>query len=204
MGNLNLSISPTVEALKNKKIVCIPTDTIYGLSVSAYEKQLLKKVSELKGRTSPFILLMDSLNKIRGILNEIPVSFLKLKAARLIPGPITMLLRVRVKVDYIVSSEGKVAVRIPSMDFLQKVLRELDFPIISTSANISGKPPARTIDDARKYFGRKVDLYIDGGELGGYPSTIIDLTEDSVKLIREGSIPFNNIIDALKKTVNTC
>ncbi len=199
MKGLNLSIASTVEALKNKKIVCIPTDTIYGLSANAYEKQLLKKVSELKGRASPFILLMDSLNKIIGILNEIPVSFLKLKAAGLIPGPITMLFKVRVKIDYIVSSEGKVAIRIPSMDFLQKVLMELDFPIISTSANLSGKPPAKTIDEAKKYFGENVDFYLDGGRLEGYPSTMIDLTETPVKLIREGAIPFNDIMEALNK-----
>ncbi len=199
MDKFDLEVMKTVEALKSKKLVCIPTDTIYGLSANAFEKDLLKKASELKGRKSPFILLMDSINKVRGILSEIPVSFLKLKSEGLIPGPITVLLRVRVKIDYIVSNEGKIAVRIPSDDFLMAVLRELEFPIISTSANITGMPPAKTIEEAKKYFGENVDIYIDGGYLDGEPSTIIDLSDSKISLIREGRVPFSKIREIVEK-----
>ena len=198
MDNISIKIEKTVEALKNKKIVCIPTDTIYGISANAFERELLKKVMQLKRRETPFILLMDSINKVRGILNFIPPAFLKLKAAGLVPGPITMLFKVRAKINYIVSNEGKVAIRIPSSEFLREVLYRIDFPIISTSANITGKPPARTIDEAKRYFGNDIELYIDGGVLEGEPSTIIDLSESEPKLVREGVIKFNTILNRIK------
>jgi len=197
MLDLEIRVEKTVEALNGKKIVCIPTDTIYGISANAFEKELLKKVSMLKRREAPFILLMDSINKVRGILNFIPLSFLKLKASGLIPGPVTMLFKVRAKIDYIVSKEGKVAVRIPSSDFLKKVLYKIDFPIISTSANISGLPPADTIEKAKEYFGNSIDLYIDNGRLIGEPSTIIDLSYEKPKLIREGAVKFDTIMKLL-------
>ncbi len=199
MDDLDLKLKKTVEALENKKIVCIPTDTIYGISANAFERELLKKVMQLKRRESPFILLMDSINKVRGILNFIPPAFLKLKASGLIPGPITMLFKVRAKIDYIVSQEGKIAIRIPSYDFLKKVLYRVNFPIISTSANISGLPPARNIKEAKKYFGDEIDLYIDSGTLEGEPSTIIDLSSEEPKLIREGRIKFDTIMKQIKK-----
>ncbi len=199
MDDLDLKVKKTVKALENKKIVCIPTDTIYGISANAFERDLLKKVMRLKRRESPFILLTDSINKVRGILNFIPPAFLKLKASGLIPGPITMLFKVRAKIDYIVSQEGKIAIRIPSSDFLKKVLYNVNFPIISTSANISGFPPARNIKEARNYFGDEIDLYIDGGTLEGEPSTIIDLSSEEPELIREGRIKFDTIKKQIKK-----
>src|SRR3989338_7413332 len=69
---------------------------------------------------------------------------------------------------------GTIAFRLPDKEELRKLLREAG-PIVAPSANIEGQPPAQTIEQAQKYFGTAVDFYIDGGEIDGKPSTILDL-----------------------------
>jgi len=186
-------IEKTKEFLKNGKIVCIPTDTIYGLSANGFDKESLRKLKKIKKREDPFLLLTDSLNKILGLINYINPVFHKLKSEGLIPGPLTLLLKARVKIEDITSDRGTIAMRIPKFDFLQKILSSVNFPIVSTSANLKGMPPATTIKEAYGNLEENIDFYVDAGELNNSPSTIIDISEETVKYIREGIIKFKKI-----------
>jgi len=179
--------------LKQGKVVCIPTDTIYGLSVNAFDREALTKIKKLKRKSGPFIILTDSLNKIRGIINEIPPAFYKLKSAGIIPGPITMLFKSRVRIEDITSEEGKIAVRLPKNDFLEKIFSRIDFPIISTSANIKGEKYSKSIKNAKQIFKNSVDLYIDKGPINKESSTIIDISEENIKYLREGMVSLKKI-----------
>ncbi len=186
-------IEKTKEFIEKGDIVCIPTDTIYGLSVNSFDKNSLIKLKRLKQREEPFLLLTDSLNKIIGLINYINPVFHKLKANGLIPGPLTLLFKVRVNIDDITSERGTIAVRIPKSDFLQKLLSSINFPIVSTSANLKGMTPAKTIEEAHNYLKEDVKLYVDAGKLDGPPSTIIDISDENIRYIREGGIKFKKI-----------
>ena len=91
---------------------------------------------------------------------------------------------------YLTADTGRIAVRIPGESAALYLVREAGFPITATSANPSGMPPAEDADTVIRYFGEKIDMVIDGGRTaGGLPSTIADVTEKKIKIVREGAIP---------------
>ncbi len=191
--NSDNSIFKILNSLKKGQIVCLPTDTIYGLSANSFNKEALIRLKKIKEREEPFILLTDSLNKIIGLINYINPVFHKLKGAGLIPGPVTLLFKARVRIEHITSDKGTIAVRIPNSEHLKTILSSVNFPIVSTSANPKGKIPAKSIMEAYNYFKEDVDLYIDNGEAENLPSTIIDISEENIQYVREGIIKFDKI-----------
>ena len=106
------------------------------------------------------------------------------------PGPLTLLLKAKSDLSsYLTARTGRVAVRIPGESFALHLAREAGFPITATSANPSGMPPAEDADAVIRYFGKEIDMVIDGGKTaGGLPSTIADVREEKIKIVREGVI----------------
>ncbi|GFP38247.1 L-threonylcarbamoyladenylate synthase, partial [Candidatus Hakubella thermalkaliphila] len=127
------------------------------------------------------------LNRIPDEINETPSVLIN----KFCPGPLTM--RLKAKKDrskYLTASTGRFAVRIPGESFALHLAKKAGFPITSTSANISGMPPAEDAETVIKYFGEKIDMIIDRGRTpGGLPSTIVDAAGESIKIVREGAIP---------------
>ena len=191
--NKNLSdiLKMAVEILNNGGIVAFPTETFYGLGVKFDNEASLRKLYGLKKRTKekPMPLIIGDrtlLSMIAVSVNEIAESLM----GKFWPGPLTLLLEAKKGLSpYLTADTGRIAVRIPGESAAFYLVREAGFPITATSANPSGMPPAEDADAVIRYFGEKIDMVIDGGRTaGGLPSTIADVTEKKIKIVREGAI----------------
>lgn len=190
--NLSDVLKRAVEILNNGGIVAYPTETFYGLGVKFDKEASLKKLYELKkrpkGKPMPLIIgSRASLSMVAVFVNEIAESLMD----EFWPGPLTLLLKAKEGLSsYLTANTGRIAVRIPGESAALYLVREAGFPITATSANPSGMPPAEDAGAVIRYFGEEVDMVIDGGRTpGGLPSTIADVTEKKIKIVREGAIP---------------
>ncbi|MDO8746354.1 MAG: L-threonylcarbamoyladenylate synthase [Thermodesulfovibrionales bacterium] len=191
-NNLAEVLKKAVAVLNNGGIVAYPTETFYGLGVKFDKGNSLKKLFELKKRQEekPMPLIIGGrtlLSMIAESVNEIAESLMD----KFWPGPLTLLLEAKKGLSpYLTAGTGRIAVRIPGESAAFYLVREAGFPITATSANPSGMPPAEDADAVIRYFGEKIDMVIDGGRTaGGLPSTIADVTEKKIKIVREGAIP---------------
>jgi L-threonylcarbamoyladenylate synthase len=189
--NLQEVLNTAVETLKTGGIIAYPTETFYGLGVRFDLEQSLKRLYKIKQR--PKDKAMPLIIGEKRLLYSI-ASSINSTAESLIdgfwPGPLTLLVPANENIsEWLTAGTGKVAVRIPGESFALRLARHAGFPITSTSANISGLPPARNVATVMKYFSDDIDLIVDGGEVpGGLPSTIIDTTENRMRIVREGAI----------------
>jgi len=184
-------IKSGIAILKDGGLVAFPTDTVYGLGACFDNPDAVKRIYEVKKRPYDMalpLLVADEL-QIREITEYIPdIAVLLIK--KLLPGGLTLVLPKAESVPAIVTGGGKtVAVRITGHPVAIALIRGVGKPITGTSVNVSGKPSALTAEEARLQLGDKVDLIIDGGRCGGgIESTIIDVTGDIPRLLREGVI----------------
>jgi len=182
-----------IEILNDGGIVAYPTETFYGLGVKFDKEASLRKLYELKKRpkekSMPLIIgNRASLAMIAVFVNEIAEPLMD----KFWPGPLTLILKAKKGLSpYLTADTGRIAVRIPGESAALYLAREAGFPITATSANPSGMPPAEDADSVIRYFGEKIDMIIDGGRTaGGLPSTIADVTEKSIRIVREGAIAY--------------
>ncbi len=165
----------------------IPTDTIYGLAARAADPQAVERLYALKKRDAkPGTLIAANLEQ----LESLGLKHRYLKAVENFwPGAISVIIPCSdPALKYLHRGKLSLAVRIPADEKLQKILSKTG-PLLTTSANHPGEPPAETITQAKKYFGNKVDFYRDGGDLSGrQPSTIIRIVDDAVEVIRDGAV----------------
>ena len=181
----------TVETLANGDIVAYPTETFYGLGVKFDLEDSLKNLYEIKQRPKDKAMPLIIGNKellplITASVNNIALLLMD----RFWPGPLTLILSAKENLsEYITAGTHKVAVRIPGESFALHLAKYANFPISATSANPSGIPPASDAETITRYFGDRIDLIIDGGPTSGeLPSTIVDVTEREMKILREGMI----------------
>ncbi len=183
-------IELAVGALRNDGIMVYPTDTLYGLGCNALSGKAIKKVYSAKGRdfNKPLSVAFHSLEQAKDYVQFSPIA-LKL-AKKFLPGPLTIILPKKHEFPKELNSGMKnVGIRIPDSKIALEIIKEFGYPITATSANISGENDPVTAGDVAKQIGDKVDLIVDGGKCKlSKPSTIIDVTNKKIKIIREGVI----------------
>lgn len=189
--NMDHILHQIVDILKNGGIIAYPTETFYGLGVKFDMEDSLKKLYEFKKRPEEKAMPLIIGNK--RLLTVVAASITNLAVTLMDsfwPGPLTLIFPAKENLSgYITAGTHKVAVRIPGESFALLLAKTANFPITATSANPSGLPPAQDAETVIKYFGDKIDLIIDAGPTsGGLPSTIVDITEDKIKILREGVI----------------
>ncbi|MBI2589106.1 threonylcarbamoyl-AMP synthase [Candidatus Saccharibacteria bacterium] len=178
-----------VELLKNGGVGFIPSDTIYGLSARALDKTAVKKLQALKGRTQnkPFIILISNIWQLKDLgIKELSLELI----TKYWPGPLTIVFDAPKTPKWLHQGFGSLAVRLPKPKELRDLINKVG-PLISTSANPDGQPPAVSSKKAEKYFGDKLDFYIDAGEIIAAPSTIVKLTGGKLEILRQGSVKIN-------------
>lgn len=184
-------IGAAVEALRRGEVVVFPTETLYGLGADALNAAAVEKIFELKGRdpVNPIPVLVADRRMLAALVAAIPPLAEKL-IERFWPGPLTIVLPAREDIPRpLVNSSGGVGVRISSSAIAAELVGKLGRPLTATSANPSGQAAARTVAEARSYFGGKIDIFIDGGELKSKTgSTVVDVRGDSLAIIRQGEI----------------
>lgn len=168
-------------------VAVIPTDTVYGVVARAEDKDATERLYQLKRREDkPGTLIaanIDQLEKLglkRRYLTAVEQYW---------PGPISVIIPCAdPALSYLHRGKMSLAVRLPDDKKLQILLAETG-PLLTSSANQPGQPPAVSIDEAKKYFGGAPDFYIDGGDLSArQPSTIIRIVDDAIEIIRQGAV----------------
>lgn len=162
-------------------VVVFPTETVYGLAVRAGSPAAAARLRRLKGRPDgkPFQLIVSG-PKAAGAICEFPEDAKRLAKA-FWPGPLTLVLRF--------GKRKWAGVRLPDHAVARRLAQLCGGAIVSTSANISGFPPAKTADEAARELGSRVAFILDGGPAAiGKPSTVVKCTGRDVVLLREGAI----------------
>lgn len=177
-----------IDALKEGKTVVYPTDTVYGIGANALDIEAIKKVYKIKKRMfnkqiSICVPTIGYIKKIAHINKETEKI-----VGQFLPGPFTIILRKKENIPSLLTAdEEKIGIRIPD----NKVCMELskEFPITTTSANLSGKEIPESVDGILKQLDDTIDLILDAGICKhGVHSTVIDMTVDPPKIIRKGAI----------------
>ncbi|MDX6492698.1 MAG: L-threonylcarbamoyladenylate synthase [Gaiellaceae bacterium] len=186
------SVAEAVEAIRRGEPVILPTDTVYGLCADAYRSEPAERVYRLKGRpqTQPTALvagdvdtLLECIPELRGRSESI--------ARALLPGPLTLILPNPARRFRWVAGESydAIGVRVPALDGPAAEVLEQVGCVIATSANLAGGPDPRRLEAVPEEIRGGVAATIDGGELPGTPSTVLDFTGDEPKVVREGAVP---------------
>jgi L-threonylcarbamoyladenylate synthase len=177
-----------VSVLKSGGVGVLPTDTLYGLVGSALSKEAVEKIYQLKGRdyNKPFIVLLSEAGDL-GRFNIEADDFTRGKLAEFWPGPVSVVLPCPLdEYEYLHRGEKTLAFRVPDDDDLRDFLK-MTGPLVAPSANHQGEESAKNIKEAEEYFGDKVSFYINGGELGGEPSTLVRIQNGELGVLRQGS-----------------
>lgn len=187
----NKIIDDAVEILNDDGVIIVPTDTVYGLAVSSKSETAINKIYSIKNRNfdKRLPIVVDTYERLMNVC-EINKDTLK-KLQPFYPGKITLVLKKK-------NSEETVAVRMINNEIINKIIEKLDCPLCLTSANVSNKETSDDIMEIIDEFDGMADMVIMGNKTSKVCSTIIDLTKDNVKLLREGAVPFESIKEALK------
>lgn len=177
--------------LAQNRVIVYPTETYYGLGASGFAREALRRIFEIKGRPSSkgLPVLVSDLKMAEGLAAELPPAFYSL-ASRFWPGPLTLVVKAAPHLPPELVGPGRtVGMRLPAVPWLQALIRESRFALVTTSANISGQGEIASAEEVQRVFMEKVDLIVDGGQTpGSKPSTVIDLTGEKPVLVREGVI----------------
>jgi len=179
--------------------VILPTDTRYALGCLASDPEAARALRAAKGRddAQPLPLVVGDVEQLGALCGPLP-DVARTLAARFWPGPLTLVLSAAAAVsDAITSGGGTVAVRVPAHDFLRRLCLRVG-PLVSTSANRSGRPAPQSCAEALAEVGQFVALAVDGGFGNALPSTIVDVTGSEPKLRRAGPIAWPEIAAALR------
>ncbi len=175
-----------IEILKEGKIAVMPTDTIYGVLGSAFNEKTVERIYEIRKRekTKPFIILISDLSDLKKFGIKIK-PFQRRLIKKFWPGAVSLIFDCKSKkFEYLHRGKKSLALRLPKPKWLRNLLEKTG-PLVAPSANLAGKKPATTIEEAKKYFGFKVDFYLDAGKIEGKPSTIIDIRKKEIKIVRK-------------------
>lgn len=179
-------------AILNGSVISLPTDTFYALGADPFNLRAVEQIFQIKGRQGwkPLLLLIDSVDQAKAIARNIPDVFHEI-AEQFWPGPLTLILPAANNLPFkVTGGTGTVGMRIPDLAITRQLIRAIDLPVIGTSANLSARPACATADEVLQQLGGKIELVLDYGQLNGTAaSTILDLTEEPARLIREGAVP---------------
>ena len=181
-------IKVAIKKIKDGGIIVFPTDTVYGIGCDPYNKKTISRLYEIKKRkkTKPFPILGISKTELEKIAE---FNTLEEKIAeKFWPGQVTLVLKVKdEKIRQSLCLDKKIAVRVPNNQCVLSLLKECKL-LVGTSANISGTTPFTDPNECSKNL-TKYDLLIDGGIIPSQgESTIVEIVEDDIKILRAGHV----------------
>ena len=192
------------EMIRQGKLVAIPTETVYGLGANGLDEAAVAKIFEAKGRPqdNPLILHVADAGDMERFCHSIPESAYAL-AEKFWPGPLTMVLPARDTVPLSTRAGlPSVAVRCPDCEVTRQIIRLSGVPVAAPSANISGKPSTTTAQHVLHDHDGRIDAVVDAGPCRvGVESTIIDLTDETPRLLRPGGITPEQLTEVVGKCI---
>ncbi|HSA95176.1 MAG TPA: L-threonylcarbamoyladenylate synthase [Acidobacteriota bacterium] len=196
-GSANTEEVRTVAAaLREGAVAAYPTETFYALGAAAFLKEAVERIYRLKDREAGKALsvIASDLDMVKEVCGPLPRGFVAL-AGEFWPGPLTLVLPAAPAVPAFLAGPGRtIAVRVPPLAWLRALVRELGEPLTATSANLSGEKEISDPREVEALFRGRIDLLVDGGPApGGLASTIVDLSGDRPRVLREGRIDRDRI-----------
>ncbi|GAA1475431.1 L-threonylcarbamoyladenylate synthase [Corynebacterium felinum] len=197
--NRAIGIKAAVSAVKSGRLVVLPTDTLYGLGCDAFDIAAVERLLATKGRgpDMPVPVLVGSWETARGLVHSYDERLRTLIEA-FWPGALSIVVPQAPSLVWnLGDTRGTVMLRMPLHPVAIELLRETG-PMAVSSANISGHAPSTTAQAAKEQLGTAVNVYLDGGECSvGVASSIIDLSGERPRLLREGGISAERIAEVL-------
>lgn len=197
--SLEKEIEIAKEKLLNHGVVAFPTETVMGLGVLYNDREAYDKLNQIKRRPEdkPYTLMVKSVDDLAkyGVINEVTQRVID----AFMPGSITILVPVKENSvpDYVTHNSNVIGMRVPTNLEAISLLEKVEIPLLVPSANRSGEKPALNSDEVKRIFGDELDFVISGEAQNEVPSTIVDLTKEAVKVVREGPIDERDILDAI-------
>jgi L-threonylcarbamoyladenylate synthase len=190
-GKENLCWKKFALLLKEGVAAVMPTDTIYGICGSALNEKTVEKIYKLRKRApqKPMIILISGFNDLN-IFGIKPNKKERDVLEKIWPGKVSVILNIKnkekiKKFEYLHRRTKTLSFRLPKSGFLSKILK-ISGPLVAPSANWESHIPAKTINEAKKYFGNKV-VYYDKGKIVGKPSTLIKIKDGKIEVLRKGA-----------------
>lgn len=182
-----VTFDEAITLLLNGAVGVLPTDTLYGLVACASNESAVNRLYKIKNREKkPGTVIAADVTQL--IALGVPARYIR-AVEHLWPNPLSI--EINHPLNYLHQGTGRQAFRVPDDPFIRTVLEKTG-PLQTTSANAPSEPSAVTVSDAVRYFGDTVDFYVDGGDMSGRkPSTIIRIIDDSIEVIRPGTVIIN-------------
>jgi L-threonylcarbamoyladenylate synthase len=191
-------IDTAAQAIRERRLLAVPTDTLYGLAADPFDAEAVARVCRLKGRAADrgVPLVAADVDQIVTALGALPMLAQRL-AVRFWPGPLTLLMTAPERLPRdVTAGTGRVGVRVPAHAVTRALCLASGSPLTATSANRSGRPATNDPDVVADTLGADLDMMLDAGITpGGPPSTIVDVSDAAPRLVRAGAIPWE-VIDA--------
>jgi L-threonylcarbamoyladenylate synthase len=185
-----VALRAAVNTLRAGGVVALPTETFYGLAVPALDSGAVRRIFELKGRpdSKPLLVLVDSVAMVESVACVTPAARDLMR--RYWPGALTLVLRAHERVPSVVTAgTSTIGVRLSPQPIARGLVALLGEPVTAPSANPDGLAPPTTAAGVLAYFPRGVDLVLDAGATpGGAPSTLLDLTVNPPRVVRQGAV----------------
>lgn len=185
--------------LLHSGVVAFPTETVMGVGVVYDDELAYNRLNIIKRRPEdkPYALMLQDPDQIPLFAKMSEEA--KIIAETFLPGPLTLLLPAKGSVPpWVTHNTGVIGVRVTSFPDTITMLTYTGKPLLAPSANRSGEKPAMSSDEVRQIFGEELDYIVEGTAEGGEPSTIVDLTGEHYKIVRQGPITKEMIDNAIK------
>ena len=198
------AIAGAATRLAAGEVLALPTDTVYGLAADLARPDALVRLYEVKERPAEkgLILFVESPDDAAPWLNGVPEA-LRALAARFWPGALTVVVRASAALPPEVSTTGTVALRQPDHAVPRALVRALGRPLVTTSANLSGRPSLTTADQVARELSGRIPVILDAGPApGGRASTVLTLGEERPRVLRAGPISAQALREVLPTLVD--
>lgn len=180
--------------LRDGGVIAFPTETVFGLGVRFDYKESFDRLIKIKERPAdkPFTMMIGDKRMIYHLahVDESQARVIE----RLLPGEITVILKRRLIIpDYVTLGGDTIGFRVPGLETLRRFLDDVGVPLLVPSANKSGKPPVKDMEELSKTFDGEIDCAIEGRTGDGTPSTVVSLVGDKPLILRQGKVTLEEI-----------
>jgi len=196
-----VSVDAAVAALRAGRLVVLPTDTVYGLAADGESESAARALYAAKGRDAiqPTAVLFASVDVLVERVSELPAA--AVEAVRLLlPGPFTLIVENPARRYAWLNPQrpDAIGLRVPAVTGAPRAVLEALGAVVATSANLPGGADPRRLEDVPPEIAAAVDVVIQGGELPGTPSTVVDLTGPEPRVLREGAVTAADALERLR------
>jgi L-threonylcarbamoyladenylate synthase len=193
-------IAAACRVIRAGGVVAFPASSLYGLAADAFNRPAVEKIFRMKKRPAnkPILVLIRNRAALASLAAHVSPEAAVLMSV-FWPGSVTLLFPARETIpEYLTAGSGKIGIRVPAHPVARALVRQLDFPITGTSANISGQPGVDIAAGLSELLAEPPDLILDAGRLkGGAGSTVVDVSVSPPRVLREGAVKAAEVLAAL-------